>query len=212
MQRILTTLLQGAGSVGNSKISLWCENALMVFTLCRRGSFLNQAWNGKCKKAVLFHPSESKKERKSRDSVSFPSHLSPFCEITMTAWVCWAVSDIFFSVLLHLRNCALVCGSAVHTLIRRVMGSAVQFIPTPAYSQFSLCFSVLLVSSLVTIGAIAMAAVRSSVHCFSTGENPAEGYKDGEGTGTSALRGEAEGAGLVQPEEEKAERRPNKYL
>jgi len=44
------------------------------------------------------------------------------------------------------------------------------------------------------------------------GESPAEGYKDGEGTGTSLLRGEAEGAGLVQPEEEKAERRPYKCL
>ena len=45
-----------------------------------------------------------------------------------------------------------------------------------------------------------------------TGESPAEGYKDDEGTGTSPLRGEAEGAGLVQPEEEKAERGPNKCL
>jgi len=42
-----------------------------------------------------------------------------------------------------------------------------------------------------------------------TGESPAEGYKDGEGTGTSLLQGEAEGAGLVQPEEEKAARGPN---
>ena len=39
-------------------------------------------------------------------------------------------------------------------------------------------------------------------------ESPAEGYKDDEGTGTSLLQGEAEGAGLVQPEEEKAERGP----
>jgi len=45
-----------------------------------------------------------------------------------------------------------------------------------------------------------------------TGESPAEGYKDDEGTGTSLLRGEAEGAGLVQPEEEKAERGPSLYL
>jgi len=30
-----------------------------------------------------------------------------------------------------------------------------------------------------------------------TGENPAEGYEDEEGTGASLLRGEAEGAGLV---------------
>ena len=37
-------------------------------------------------------------------------------------------------------------------------------------------------------------------------------YEDDEGTGASLLRGEAEGAGLVQPEEEKAERGPNKYL
>jgi len=39
-----------------------------------------------------------------------------------------------------------------------------------------------------------------------------EGYKDGEGTGASLLRGEAEVAGLVQPEEEKAERGPYKCL
>jgi len=35
-----------------------------------------------------------------------------------------------------------------------------------------------------------------------------QGYKDDEGTGTSPLRGEAEGAGLVQPGEEKAEKGP----
>jgi len=35
---------------------------------------------------------------------------------------------------------------------------------------------------------------------------------DGEGTGASLLRGEAEGTGLVQPEEEKAARGPNKCL
>jgi len=40
------------------------------------------------------------------------------------------------------------------------------------------------------------------------GESPAEGYKDGERTGTSLLGGQAEGAGLVQPGEEKAERGP----
>ena len=45
-----------------------------------------------------------------------------------------------------------------------------------------------------------------------SGESPAEGYKDGEGTGTSPLQGEAEGAELVQPEEEKAERGPYKCL
>jgi len=39
-------------------------------------------------------------------------------------------------------------------------------------------------------------------------QSPAEGYKDDEGTGASLLRGEAEGAGLVQPGEEKAERGP----
>ena len=44
------------------------------------------------------------------------------------------------------------------------------------------------------------------------GESPAEGYEDDEGTGASLLRGEAEGAGLVQPEEEKAARGPNKCL
>jgi len=37
-------------------------------------------------------------------------------------------------------------------------------------------------------------------------ESPAEDYEDGEGTGASPLRGEAEGAGLVQPEEEKVAR------
>ena len=41
-----------------------------------------------------------------------------------------------------------------------------------------------------------------------TGEGPAGGYKDEERTGASLLRGEAEGAGLVQPGEEKAERGP----
>jgi len=40
----------------------------------------------------------------------------------------------------------------------------------------------------------------------------AEGYGDDEGTGASLLWGEAEGAGLVQPGEEKAERGPNKCL
>jgi len=30
-----------------------------------------------------------------------------------------------------------------------------------------------------------------------TGESPAEGYEDGQGTGASLLRREAEGAGLV---------------
>ena len=39
-----------------------------------------------------------------------------------------------------------------------------------------------------------------------------EGYEDDEGTGASLVRGEAEGAGLVQPEEEKAVRGPNIYL
>ena len=41
-----------------------------------------------------------------------------------------------------------------------------------------------------------------------TGESPAEGYEDEEGTGASLLQEEAEGAGLVQPGEEKAERGP----
>jgi len=40
------------------------------------------------------------------------------------------------------------------------------------------------------------------------GTSPAEGYEDDEGTGAPPLRGEAEGAGLVQPGEEKAERGP----
>ena len=39
-----------------------------------------------------------------------------------------------------------------------------------------------------------------------------EGYEDGEGPGASLLRGEAEGAGLVQPGEEKAAKRPDKCL
>ena len=38
------------------------------------------------------------------------------------------------------------------------------------------------------------------------GESPAESYKDDEGTGASLVGEKAEGAGLVQPEEEKAER------
>jgi len=41
-----------------------------------------------------------------------------------------------------------------------------------------------------------------------TGESPAEGYEDEEGSGASLLRGEAGGAGLVQPGEEKAVRGP----
>jgi len=39
-----------------------------------------------------------------------------------------------------------------------------------------------------------------------------KGYEDGEWTGTSPLQGESEGAGLVQPKEEKAARGPNKCL
>ena len=39
-----------------------------------------------------------------------------------------------------------------------------------------------------------------------------QGYEDEEGTGASFLGGEAEGAGLVQPGEEKAERGPYKGL
>ena len=40
----------------------------------------------------------------------------------------------------------------------------------------------------------------------------AQGYEGEEGTGESLLGGEAEGAGLVQPGEEKAERGPQKCL
>jgi len=40
----------------------------------------------------------------------------------------------------------------------------------------------------------------------------AEGYEDDEGNGASLLGGKAEEAGLVQPGEEKAARRPDKYL
>jgi len=40
------------------------------------------------------------------------------------------------------------------------------------------------------------------------GESPVQGCEDEEGTGASLLGGEAEGAGLVQPGEEKAERGP----
>ena len=36
--------------------------------------------------------------------------------------------------------------------------------------------------------------------------------EEDEGSGASVLRGKAEGAGLVQPEEEKAERGPYKCL
>ena len=43
-------------------------------------------------------------------------------------------------------------------------------------------------------------------------KSPAEGYEDDEGTGASLLRVEAKGAGLVQPEEEKAARGPYKCL
>ena len=43
-------------------------------------------------------------------------------------------------------------------------------------------------------------------------ESPAEGYEDEEGTGASLLGGKAEGAGLVQPGEEEAERGPSKCL
>jgi len=39
-----------------------------------------------------------------------------------------------------------------------------------------------------------------------------KGYEDDEGTGASLLRRKAEGAGLVQPEEDKAERGSDKYL
>jgi len=42
-----------------------------------------------------------------------------------------------------------------------------------------------------------------NAHKDATGESPAEGYEDNEGTG-----GKAEGAGLVQSGEEKAERGP----
>ena len=45
-----------------------------------------------------------------------------------------------------------------------------------------------------------------------TGESPAEGYEDDEGTGAPLLRGKAERAGLVQPGEEKAERGPYQCL
>jgi len=41
---------------------------------------------------------------------------------------------------------------------------------------------------------------------------PAQGYEDHEGDGASLLGGEAEGAGLVQPGEEKAARGPWKCL
>jgi len=51
-----------------------------------------------------------------------------------------------------------------------------------------------------------------STTTVATGESPAEGYEDDEGTGASLLRGEVEGTGLVQPEEEKAARGPYKCL
>ena len=47
--------------------------------------------------------------------------------------------------------------------------------------------------------------------CY-TGESPAEGYEDDDETGASVLQGKAEGAGLVQSGEEKAERGPYKCL
>ena len=46
--------------------------------------------------------------------------------------------------------------------------------------------------------------------CTVGGESPAKGCEDEEGTGASLLGGEAEGAGLVQPGEEKAARGPSK--
>ena len=52
---------------------------------------------------------------------------------------------------------------------------------------------------------------RRAVHAV-TGDSPAEGYEDDEGTGASLLQGKAEGAGLAQPGEEKAERGPYKCL
>jgi len=42
--------------------------------------------------------------------------------------------------------------------------------------------------------------------------SPAEVCEDDEGTGASLLRGKAEGAGLVQPAEEKTERGSSKCL
>jgi len=45
-----------------------------------------------------------------------------------------------------------------------------------------------------------------------TGGSTAEGYEDDEGSGASLLRGKAEGAGFVEPEEEKDERAPYKCL
>jgi len=41
------------------------------------------------------------------------------------------------------------------------------------------------------------ASLQSPPRWGATGESPAEGYKDDEGTGASVLRGKAEGAGLV---------------
>jgi len=53
--------------------------------------------------------------------------------------------------------------------------------------------------------------VQSLKKAFPANTN-ASGYEDEEGTGASLLGGEAEGAGLVQPGEEKAERGPWKCL
>ena len=42
--------------------------------------------------------------------------------------------------------------------------------------------------------------------------SPAERHEDDSGTGASLLRGKTEGAGLVHPEEEKADGGPYKCL
>lgn len=89
-EHLLTTRLQGAGIVTNSEISLWSSWASPFVP---EGVCLGRLGNCKCNKAVLFHlPKERKRERKGCGCVSFPFNLSPFCEITIMPWICWAAS------------------------------------------------------------------------------------------------------------------------
>ena len=65
---------------------------------------------------------------------------------------------------------------------------------------------------MLLCAAITSSGLRSSRKVRSYWRESSGGLQDDEGTGASLLQGEAEGAGLVQPEEEKAVRGPNKCL
>lgn len=91
---LLATRLQGAGTVANSEISLWSSPFVL------EGIYLTRLQNGNCIKAVHFHlPKVRKRERQDCGCASFPCNLSPFCEITIMPWKCWAASASQFSVL-----------------------------------------------------------------------------------------------------------------